>query len=419
MIRIRLALGTAACVLGLSSSACAQPAPRTITPAQWREDLATLVRELPKRHANAFHTAHSDSFARAAAALGDILDTASRESAVVGFARLVATVGDLHTRVFLPAEWSRLAVAFTWFGCGSGSAGPCELRVTAAAPGSERALGAKVVAIGGIPVEQAHNRVAAMIAQGESEGAVWYFSATYLQLPQVLRGLGLEADTNGTVVTLEDSAGTFAFRSGTTPRQAPVAAWPSAEGAASPTRARAEPVWWSMLPDSHTVYLAFDSYPDKGALRKQMADLVAFADARGARRLVIDLRRNRGGDFTKGREIMIPSLQRHRVLGRRGAVYALIGPGTYSAAMTNAVDLRSTLGATLVGLPTGSRPNGYQEGRQFTLPRSRLEVAYATRLYRFEREDTPGVIPDQRMEQTWTEFRDGRDPALVWVMGRP
>jgi len=97
----------------------------------------------------------------------------------------------------------------------------------------------------------------------------------------------------------------------------------------------------------------------------------------------------------------------------------LVGPVTFSAAMTNAVDFRNEARAILVGLPTGARPNGYQEGDEFRLPRSGLMVGYSTRHYRFQQEDTPGVIPDQRIEPTWAAFREGRDTALEWVLTQP
>lgn len=131
------------------------------------------------------------------------------------------------------------------------------------------------------------------------------------------------------------------------------------------------------------------------------------------------MQRNGGGDFTKVREILLPPIAKHPVLGAKGHLYVLIGPSTFSAAMTNAIDFRKDANAILVGLPTGALPNSYQEGSEFTLPNSKLVVGYSTKYYKFQESDTPGVIPDQRVEPTWAAYRAGRDLALEWVMAQP
>jgi hypothetical protein len=408
-----------AMALGTSGCAQSQAVGREMTPAEWKQDLATLAKELPRRHANAFHRLNRQEFDAEAARLQGRLDSLDSDGAVVGLASLVARIGDIHTRLRLPASWRRLAVVPAWFGCLEGSAAPCELRVIAAAPGFERALGTRVIEINGIAIDEVRRRVATMIPQHESEGAIWWMSATYLQFPNVLRGLGVGTDPTSVAMTLVDSTDArFALSIGTAPRQAATHTW-AATGPTSLRLANPErPLSWTLLPDSQTVHFAFDGYPDKGDFRRAVDDMLAFMAAHKATRLVIDLRRNPGGDFTKGREILIPALKRFGALHVKGNLYVLIGPGTHSAAMTNAVDLRSNLGAILVGLPTGSRPNGYQEGREFRLPRSGLAVGYSTKLYKFQNEDTPGVMPDHRVETSWGDVRSARDAVLEWVLGQ-
>jgi hypothetical protein len=87
--------------------------------------------------------------------------------------------------------------------------------------------------------------------------------------------------------------------------------------------------------------------------------------------------------------------------------------------MTNAVDLRQQLRAVLVGEPTGARPNQYQESGGFILPNSRLRVNVSTRYYRFQEEDTPGVLPDYHIAPSWDDWLSGRDSVLEWVQTRP
>jgi hypothetical protein len=409
-----------ALALGTSSCAQSQAAGRTLTPAEWKQDLVALARELPKRHANAFHHVSREGFDTAAAQLQRRLDSVNSDAAIVGLASIVATVGDVHTRLRLPATWRRLAIVPTWFGCLQGSQQPCELRVTAAAPGFERAIGARIVEIGGVPVDDVQRRLTAMIPQHESEGAVWWMSATYLQFPNLLRGIGVAGDTSAVSITLADSAdASFTMNIATVARNAATHTWTAVGPVSLRLADPARPLSWTLLRDSQTVLLSFDGYPDKGDFRRATEELLAFMNAHRATRLAIDLRRNPGGDFTKGREILIPALKKHAALGTKGNLYVLVGPGTHSAAMTNSVDLRNDLGAILVGLPTGSRPNGYQEGREFTLPKSGLSVGYSTKLYKFQSEDTPGVMPDHRVETSWADIRGGRDAVMEWLLAQP
>ena len=51
---------------------------------QWREDLQFLARELPKRHANAFHFTPRERFEKAVADLDSQLEHADSDAAWVG-----------------------------------------------------------------------------------------------------------------------------------------------------------------------------------------------------------------------------------------------------------------------------------------------------------------------------------------------
>jgi C-terminal processing protease CtpA/Prc len=134
--------------------------------------------------------------------------------------------------------------------------------------------------------------------------------------------------------------------------------------------------------------------------------------------LVIDIRNNTGGNFKKVRKLLIPGLKKRPNVCSPGHLFVLTGPVTFSAAMTNAVDLRRECNAILVGEPTGARPNQYQEGRSFLLPSSKLRVTVSTRYYAFQEEDTPGVIPDHHIMQSWQDHREGIDPVLEWVVAQ-
>ena len=133
-------------------------------------------------------------------------------------------------------------------------------------------------------------------------------------------------------------------------------------------------------------------------------------------KLVIDLRENGGGDYNIGLKYMIEPLRNSSEINRKGHLFVLIGPNTFSAAMSNAAQFRTMTAATLVGQSIGERPNSYQEPRQFPLPNSKLVVRYSTRYYKFVNGADNLVAPDVEIPTTWDEYKKGQDPALDWVI---
>jgi hypothetical protein len=144
--------------------------------------------------------------------------------------------------------------------------------------------------------------------------------------------------------------------------------------------------------------------------------LFAAIDRRTPERLVIDLRRNGGGNYTLVRTHLIAEIQRRPASNTYGRLFVLTGRGTFSAAMTNVTDFRRETDAIIVGEPPGARPHGYQENDWLTLPHSRLQASVACRHYKFTDDDVPAVLPDQLIPPNWADYNVGRDSVLEWVL---
>ena len=82
-----------------SQAAAAAASSDSSSVRQWREDLAYLARELPRRHKNLFHTISRQQFDSALRALERKLPGLARHQVIVELARLVALVGDGHTNI--------------------------------------------------------------------------------------------------------------------------------------------------------------------------------------------------------------------------------------------------------------------------------------------------------------------------------
>jgi len=104
--------------IGLAlAAALIQAAPAPAAPmdpswvAKWRADLAFMADSVPSRHPSFYHAVSRERYRAALDSLSSRLPTLAQHEAVVELARIVALVGDGHTRLTLP--WDEGAGFFT------------------------------------------------------------------------------------------------------------------------------------------------------------------------------------------------------------------------------------------------------------------------------------------------------------------
>lgn len=144
------------------------------------------------------------------------------------------------------------------------------------------------------------------------------------------------------------------------------------------------------------------------------AAMVERFRAEHATRLVLDVRSNGGGDNTTFGPL-IEALKTPEI-DRPDVLFALIGPGTFSAAGNFVAALDAETRATLVGEATGGAPNQYGDARDVDLPgHPNLRVRVATRYHVFGPPDDPrlSVEPDVVVPLTSSDYFAGRDPVLA------
>lgn len=386
------------------------PAPLSLTKEQWREDLRYLAKELPRRHKNAFHSLTKERFEAAVNELDAAIPSLEDYEIMVRMLRTVALIGDAHTDLHLPKTFHAFPLTLYWFGG--------DLRVLRTTTNYRQALGAKVVKIGDTNIRDAAEKINSLVPH---ENDYWqrFVGASYFQYAEILRALGITPELKTARWTFEDDAGKR-FSLDIEP-SAPDAKpdWLSTLKQVPLYRQRlAEPLWFSVLPEAQTLYLNFKSYPETAVFKKISEEFLKAVDEVKPKRVVIDLRLNVGGNFYKGRALL-SELKKRALYRTRGNLYVIIGRATQSAAMVNAIDFRQEMNAILVGEPTGGRPNGYSENDEFRLPNSQIEVSYSTRLYKFQDEDSPAVMPDKLIEPSWDIYPSGRDAVLEWILAQP
>jgi len=171
----------------------------SLTKAQWHEDLAFLARELPKRHANAFHSISREKFESEIKGLDHRLDQLNGDEIYVGMDRIANLVGDGHTYIRFPEDDANLPIDIARFGD--------NYRVLATANGNDRALGARVVKIEDTPVARAHEMLLALTPSDETDVLRNERANGFLTIGILLHGTGIVRDRNLVRYTLADDDG--------------------------------------------------------------------------------------------------------------------------------------------------------------------------------------------------------------------
>lgn len=396
------------CILLLASSlAHADAALPTLTVEQWQQDLDFFANEITTKHRDPFHFISRNDFEREVSDLRQRIPSMKNYEVAAGLQRLAALIGDGHTFLETWNVYANYPLEVFWFGD--------ELRVVRAAPEYRKALGTRIVSIGSVPIAEAQKRIQQFVPQAENRWYVLNSSAEQLMTAEVLAASGILSGPGPADFTFEDDSGRrFKLRLRPVPAGTGRAGEVTLEPLPLPFQHPEEALWFTYLEDSQTVYVNFRSYRD---LEAQSARLWQFVGDHAVQRLVIDMRWNQGGNFTKGREYLVYKLIFMPALNRDGHLFVITGRGAFSAGMTNITDFRRETEAMLVGEPTGGRPNGYQENHLFTLPHSKLRASCSMLKYRFQPGlEVDAVLPDHRIDPDWQLFKAGEDAALKWIL---
>lgn len=374
----------------------------------WLEDLEFLSHTLKTTHKNPFHLIAKSDFDTWVTELRLRIPELSYRQVLVEFTRLTAQIGDGHTAL-RPYKYLRTyPITLFWYGD--------TLRIHHLNQRHKNLLGYRVTAINGTPILKALEATRTMTPAGENEYYVRNWSQYWLRNADVLFTLGLATSDQTAEYTLENDEGEVVRLQLNALDQDSYQEYPWAYVFESPP-AFMQPtasIHFRIIPGYQALYIGFSSYPEWAEVRRISREVATAAKAPGIQKLVVDYRRNGGGDFNKGLHL-IKQLQRTEIQ-ERVRVYVLTDRGTFSAAMSNAAHFRDRMGALLVGEPPAQRPNGYSETGAFTLPNSGVEGSCSLEYYTFQDQDTPELQLHKHIQPRFQAFLRGQDPTLEWVL---
>lgn len=393
-------------LFSIFSRAQSQKVNDSLTTAQWKEDISYFKERMVRKHKNAFHHVSKEEFDSDVERLYNDASSLKDYQIIVRLLQITAKIGDGHTAVHLPETFKRYPIALNWF--------EDKLIVNAATAEYKAALGTWVSRIGDLSLEEVNKKMASVLSQDENKWFDMNTGAAYITIPEILVTLGIVPDLDHASFTFLDSSNKEIKMDIIPIQRGPNIPWVSASKSVPLFRQNLnDPFWFTYLEDIQAVYLNFKKYDE---LARNADKLFDFMKEKNATRLIVDLRFNGGGDFLKGRRLLINRIKENEIVNQKGNLFVITGRRTFSAAMVNSIDFKKETNAIILGEPPGERPNSYSENDEMKLPNSGLVVSYSTRYYKFLDEDVPAFEPDVRIDPTWKNFLEGRDEVLEWII---
>jgi hypothetical protein len=410
-----LIAATTVAILGCATAPQRSPLVEDPNSHPWREDLAIFAGELEREHKDLFFQLPREEFAEMVRELSAQAPTLSAIEFDLELRRILAAVGDSHTMMSYPFD-PLLPLAFYQFEEG--------IYCMGAVPAYADALSARLIAIDGSPVD-AVTAVAREITPHDNDSQIAMMVPMYLMMPEILFGTGIIRSPERAEFTFRDEQGTtfsVPVQAASQERAREIELLKNRlqeVGVPQPLSRRnnSRAYWYTFDQERGLMYVQYNvcredpEYP----MSEFAEDVLSRIDGGTPDQVVIDLRRNSGGDSRVLQPLIDGLVSRHR----SGAAYRLsvvIGRDTFSSAVLNAIALKQEAGAIFVGEPSGGRPNHYGEIRTFELPNLGRTVQYSTKYFDHydaaDGGDPSALMPDIPAPPSFPAYVQGRDPVM-------
>ena len=383
-----------------------------LTSGQWLEDFDFLVKKIEKTIA-VFPDQGGPDYQRRVKKLRAEIPQMEEVAILRALGEFVASFKDGHTELNLAqsaAGFKRLPLLFYYFGT--------DLHIILTDKDHQELLGKKVTHIDSKPVVEIYRGVLPLLAH-DNEMEFKYAAPDLFALPALLHQkrpaqnpdqlvLGLEEGQNVTVKALNrEKIQSIKW----------VGVYDQLKVEPPLYLSKPGPRYWhTYLADRQTFYFQFNRINNqKGgpSIKKFVKEMFMEIDRLRPQKLVIDLRRNNGGNYNLSAPL-IKAIAARPWLNQKGKLFVLNGRRTFSAATVTTIFCKRDLNGLVVGEPSRSKPNGSENNEYAELPNSKLLLSYTTRGKNHwpELGDARFVAVDIAVENTIEDYMAGRDRVL-------
>ena len=406
----------------LSNSVLTQEKPTT---EQWQADLDYLQKQVHSEYPFLFKKITQEAWDKQVADLRAEIPTLAEHEIKVGLTRMVSAFEYGHTQIPFStlAKDAVLPVNLYHFKDG--------IYVEGVHKNHAETLGAKVMAVNGMPVNEALAKIRPVVP-AENDQYFKGYGLRFLTVPAVLHAQGITATLKQEVsLDLEKDGMRFTHSFSAIPQEdmsrdylytTPNESWLSArEVGQTPNYLKHlndKYFYFEMLEGTKTLYVRQSSvfdHPDE-TLRDFYARLFDFIDTQGVEKLIYDVRLNGGGNNYNNIHFIKGIMARPK-LNKQGNFFFVIGRNTFSACQNLTNDVETYTEAILVGEGTSENKNFYGDTKLVQLPNSGIKtyLSFAWWQDKPQWENAEGTTPNFYAEPTFEEYRTNQDPVLALI----
>ena len=389
---------------------------------------------LPKLDANSYSTLDRGTYQQAVAALQSRITTATDPEFYIGLAQLVAMSGDMHTNLVPGGVFGYpvMSLTFRWLDDG--------LFVTTAAQPYAQTLGARVMSVNGMPIDQVVQLIGTSFAWANNQ---WLHATVESRLPNLflLEGLDIvpykSTSVPMTFQTLDGNQFNVTIAANATNQ-------PIVSGLPGPTPDYLQNpnsyYWYEYVAANRMIYAKYnvcEDDPNGISVAAYSSQILATLDSNPVDTVAIDFRGNGGGNEYLLYPLGVGLFQRLPKLSANPnfRIYLVIDKGSFSSGMYTPMAFKSGFLASVEGIqmpdttgimfvigePTGGKPIGFGDTLDFTLPYSQAPGYYSTDFIDQDEgviPDLPSFNPDISVNTRSTDYFAGNDPVMAAMLAR-
>ena len=411
---LRRAAGLCLAALLVVPALAAEP----LSAKQRQEDLDFLYEKvLAGFHPDAFANTPESEFLALKAEIEGRLETVSGTEFLLDLMRLAALVGDSHTSVSVGSAANFRAYPFSLVRRGE------SWYLSAAAPEDKDLLCQEVTLLAGKPVEEVIEAYGTLFA---SDNPV-HLRRSFRQacnVADIYEYLGLVEAGEPLAVTLKGGKALSLAPVGMEEMNKLEIARIAGLIKDQPETAAADAYYFAKPLTEDAYYIQYNTCQEAEDLpMEDFAALVAKdLKAGDYSRVLLDLRNNGGGSDG----VIWPLLERLRLAMDGGCeLVGLIGEGTFSSALINAVEIQE-MGGVLAGEPAGGSVCHFGAVKTFQLPNSKVRgqvsskyIDLNTLLDAAAGRGVEALEPDVLVYQTLEDTLNGKDTTVDWLLAHP
>jgi hypothetical protein len=391
-----------------------------LSPQALRVDVDYLLSTIMTRHPNPFYRTSEQALRRHCQLLSARAADLTPGERLVRLLEIPPLLNDGHTRFRgidgtdgIKKLLTRLPIGLYWYDNG--------LHVRAADPEWSELAGARVLRLAGASSQALLDAVLPLVSREN----IWRGLEVAPQLmnrPELLYGLGVSDDPS-------EVAGEFDI--GGVVKRISLPALPPADtepdnwiSAVSTGRPSTLDRWPDNLTsiqlpgNDRVVVVKYDSVRDheSGKLADKFEAVFRSLDMNDGQGMVVDLRNNTGGN-NRLNWPLIDGIKARPKINQPGRLFALVGRGTFSAAMHCAVYLERNTRCIFAGEPTGTSPNHFGDAIDYELPSTGLTVRVSSLWWQesLPYDSRPAIRPQFHVEYTAADYARGHDAGLAIV----